>query len=82
MSVVSIFGGLLGDYNEMRDQEQQRQDDGEDSDHGHLAWSLGGGSQDHLYVGSGTGGKVDRQNFTLFVLFTQPVTSSTTRLIH
>ena len=60
MSVVSIFGGLLGDYNEMRDQEQQSQDDGEDSDHGHPAWCLGGGSLDHLYVGFETGGKVDQ----------------------
>src|SRR5262245_12890164 len=68
--------------NEMRDQEQQHQDDGEDSDHGYPAWCLVDGSQDRLYVGFGTGGKVDRQNFMLFVLFTQPVPSSTPRLIH
>jgi hypothetical protein len=54
----------------MRDQEQQRQDDGEDSDYGHPAWRLGGGSQDHIYVGFGTGGKVGQQDLTLFVLFT------------
>ena len=38
MSVVSIFEGLLGDYNEMRDQEQQNQDEGDDPKHLHPAW--------------------------------------------